>query len=227
MARNIARDEKEAERRRQQLLTAGFDLFSRYGIEAVSMQMVAQTADVGVATMYKYYQNKLNLVIAISAGVWENVWKEVLQTIGLEALGGLDAYQLVEYYCDSIISLYKERPEVLCFSANYKNYICREGASQEQLQLQLDALKPIGILFHRKYEEAKVEGSIRTDIGEQELFTTLTLTMLGMAERYAQGIVWADNHAGSYVKELLYLKEMMLTWVKGASGSCSADKGEE
>ena len=60
MARNIARDEQEAERRRKQLLEAGFDLFSRHGIEAISLQMVADTAEVGVATLYKYYQNKLN-----------------------------------------------------------------------------------------------------------------------------------------------------------------------
>ena len=180
--------------------------------------MVADTADVGVATLYNYYQNKLNLVIAISGEVWESVWKEVTQSFGLEALEGLNAYQLTEHYCDSIISLYQERPEVLRFSGNYKTYICREGVSDERLKVQLDVLKPIGILFHRKYEEAKTDGSIRMDLSEQELFTTLTLTMLGMAERYAQGIVWADNHTGSHVKELLCLKEMMLAWVKGSSG---------
>ena len=127
----------------------------------------------------------------------------------------MNAYQLIEYYCDSIISLYRNKPEVLRFSANYKTYICREGVSQEQLKVQLDVLKPIGVRFHRKYEEAKTDGSIRTDLSEWELFTTFTLTMLGMAERYAQGVVWADNPAGNHVKELLYLKEMLLAWVKG------------
>ena len=215
MARNIERDEKEAERRRKQLLEAGFDLFSRHGIEAISLQMVADTAEVGVATLYNYYQNKLSLVIAISAEVWENVRKELLEPFGLKALEGMNAYQLIEYYCDSIISLYRNKPEVLRFSANYKTYICREGVSQEQLKVQLDVLKPIGVRFHRKYEEAKTDGSIRTDLSEWELFTTFILTMLGMAERYAQGVVWADNPAGNHVKELLYLKEMLLAWVKG------------
>ena len=163
MARNIARDEREAERRKKQLLEAGLDLFSRHGIEAVSLQMVAETADVGIATLYKYYQNKLNLVIAISADMWETVWKEVLQAVDPEDLESRNAYQLVELYCDSIIRLYEERPEVLRFSANYKSYICREGASEEQLAVQLDVLKPIGMLFHRKYEAAKADGSIRTD----------------------------------------------------------------
>lgn len=218
MARNIARDEREAGRRKKQLLEAGFDLFSRHGIEAVSLQMVADAADVGIATLYKYYQNKLNLVIAISASVWETVWKEVSQSVGLEALERRNAYQLVELYCDSIIRIYQERPEVLRFSANYKNFICREGVSDAQLAVQLNVLKPIGILYHRKYEAAKADGSIRTDLPEGELFTTLTLTMLGMAERYAQGLVWADNRTGSYLKELSHLKDMLLAWVRDTSG---------
>lgn len=218
MARNTARDERDAERRKKHLLAAGFDLFSRHGIEAVSLQMVAEAADVGVATLYKYYQNKLNLVVAISASVWETVWKEDAQAVGLEALESRNAYQLVEFYCDSIIRLYEERPQVLRFSANYKNFICREGVSEEQLAVQLDALKPIGLLFHRKYEAAKADGSIRTDLPEQELFTTLTLTMLGMAERYAQGLVWANNRTGSYSKELSHVKEMLLAWVRDTSG---------
>lgn len=218
MARNIARDEREAGRRKKQLLEAGFDLFSRHGIEAVSLQMVADAADVGIATLYKYYQNKLNLVIAISANVWEAVWKEVLQAVGPEELERRNAYQLVELYCDIMLRLYRERPELLRFSANYKSYICREGASEEQLAAQLDALKPINVLFHRKYEEAEADGSIRTDLPEEELFTTVTLTMLGMAERYAQGLVWAGSPAGDYGKELSHLKDMLLAWAGDASG---------
>lgn len=218
MARNIDRDEREAERRKKHLLKAGLELFSKHGIEAVSLQMVAETADVGVATLYKYYQNKLNLVVAISASVWETVWHEISRSVGLEALEHRNAYQLVELYCDSIIRIYQERPEILRFSANYKSYICRERVSEEQLAAQLDVLKPIDLLYHRKYEAAKADGSIRTDLPEQELFTMLTLTMLGMAERYAQGIVWAHNHTGSYVKELSHLKEMLLAWVRDTSG---------
>lgn len=218
MARNIDRDEREAERRKKHLLKAGLELFSKHGIEAVSLQMVAETADVGVATLYKYYQNKLNLVVAISASVWETAWKEVLQAVGLEALERRNAYQLVEFYCDSIIRIYQERPEILCFSANYKSYICREGTSEEQLAAQLDILKPVGMLFHRKYEAAKADGSIRTDLPEEELFTTITLTMLGMAERYAQGLVWAGSSTGDYGTELSHLKDMLLAWAGDTSG---------
>ena len=62
MPRNAERDEREAARRKEQLMKAGFKLFSENGIENVSLQKVADAADVGVATMYKYYQTKVKLV---------------------------------------------------------------------------------------------------------------------------------------------------------------------
>ena len=79
MPRNIERDEKEAMRRKEQLMEAGFRLFSQYGIENVSLQRVADAAEVGVATLYNYYQTKVKLVIAISGKIWGALWNEVLK----------------------------------------------------------------------------------------------------------------------------------------------------
>lgn len=76
MPRNIERDEKEAMLRKEQLMEAGFRLFSQYGIENVSLQRVADAAEVGVATLYNYYQTKVKLVIAISGKIWGDLWKK-------------------------------------------------------------------------------------------------------------------------------------------------------
>ena len=48
MGRNSERDEREAIRRKNQLINAGFELFSANGIETVSLNAVAEKADVGV-----------------------------------------------------------------------------------------------------------------------------------------------------------------------------------
>ena len=213
MARNIERDEREANRRKDQLMKAGFSLFSRYGIEAISLQKVADAADVGAATMYKYYQTKAKLVIAISGKVWGDVWQEALKQSGADGFKNYTAYECIAFYADLIIRLYRERPELLKFSSNYKTFIRNEAVAEELLKEHLDVLEPERMLFHRLYEMAKIDGSMRTDISEEKLFTTVSITMLSVAERYAQGIVWADNHEDDHTQELIYLKEMMLMWL--------------
>jgi len=212
MPRNVERDAREAERRRKQLLEAGFELFAEKGIDNVSLQSVADYADVGVATMYKYYVNKVNLVVAISAYVWKNVWNEYIEKTGMDVIEGQNAYDILRGYINLIIDVYNNRPEILKFSGNYKTYINRESVPEKQVAVHLDSLKQITDLFHIAYEHAKVDGSIRTDISEEELFMTVTLTMLGMAERFAEGVVWADDKNKDKSKELNYLKEMLLDW---------------
>lgn len=56
---------------RSSLLEAGLKLCSERGIESVSLQEIADEDSVGIATLYNYYGNKINLVNAISAYMWK------------------------------------------------------------------------------------------------------------------------------------------------------------
>ena len=215
MPRNAEKDLREESRRRAQILEAGLALFSAQGIESVSMNAVAAAAGVGPTTLFKYYQTKEKLVIAISGKVWGEVWQDVLSRRVPDELERLTAYQGVEFYADQIIRMYQERPELLHFSSEYKTFICHSGVEDAQLREHLDVLEPIRSLFHRMYERARVDGSIRTDIPEQQMFTTVVITMLSVAERYAQGIVWANDHKDDHTQELVFLKEMLLAWCAG------------
>ena len=57
--------------RRETILDAGFKLFAEKTINPVSMNDVAKAAGVGIATLYRYYSTKQELVLAISTRVWE------------------------------------------------------------------------------------------------------------------------------------------------------------
>ena len=217
MPRNAERDEREAARRKEQLMKAGFELFSQHGIENVSLQKVADPADVGVATMYKYYQTKVKLVVAISGKIWGNLWNQILEQNGQAFFEKFTAYEYIEFYLDMIIRLYQEQPEMLRFSNNYKNFLYHEKIEDEELKEHLDVLGPLRVMYHKLYERARIDHSIRTDISEQQLFTSVAIAMLAVAERYAQGIVWANDHKSDHTQELKYLKEMILTWCRGQS----------
>ena len=58
---------EEAKRRREKVLKVAFKLFVKNSIEAVSMQQISDASKVGVASVFRYYANKTDLVIAVSA----------------------------------------------------------------------------------------------------------------------------------------------------------------
>ena len=152
MPRNIERDKREADRRKNQLIEAGFRLFSQNGIETGSLQKVADAANVSPATMYKYFLTKEKLLVAISAKVWDEVWQEALGDPRTNHFEHFTAYQGIAFYADLMIALYKNRPEVLRFSSEYKTHMNRHGNMEdEQLRAHLDVLKPMRLLFHGMY----------------------------------------------------------------------------
>ncbi|MEQ2951360.1 TetR family transcriptional regulator [Collinsella sp. CLA-AA-H302] len=215
MTRNAERDKLEAERRKTQLIEAGFELFARYGIESVSLSAVAKKADVAASTMYKYFQNKASLAVAISARIWSDVWTTSREQQGADTLAQMDPYQLFELYANTIIGLYLERPQILRYSANYKTYIRRENVPEGMLGEHLDPLRPIAELFLGSCKAAATGTPVRTDVSPEKMFSFLALTMLTMAERYAQGLVWTEVPKGAHADDLVQLKNLLLIWMKG------------
>ena len=215
MTRNAERDKLEAERRKTQLIEAGFELFARYGIESVSLSAVAKKADVAASTMYKYFQNKASLAVAISARIWSDVWTTSREQQGANTLAQMDPYQLFELYANTIIGLYLERPQILRYSANYKTYIRRENVPEGMLGEHLDPLRSIAELFLGSCKVAATGIPVRTDVSPEKMFSFLAHTMLTMAERYAQGLVWTEVPEGAHADDLMQLKNLLLTWMKG------------
>ena len=69
--RNKEKDELEMAERRNTILREGFRLFEAKGIETTGMQEIANACHLGIATLYRYYKNKIDLVIDIGTRQWQ------------------------------------------------------------------------------------------------------------------------------------------------------------
>jgi AcrR family transcriptional regulator len=59
-----SRRDRKKEATRIQIIQAGVELFSKHGIEAVTVDQIAEAADVGKGTIYNYFQTKEDVVVA-------------------------------------------------------------------------------------------------------------------------------------------------------------------
>ena len=62
-----SRRERKKSAARSQILSAAIDLFSRRGLDAVTMDEIATAADVGKGTIYNYFATKEDIVVAFMA----------------------------------------------------------------------------------------------------------------------------------------------------------------
>ena len=208
--RNKVKDAAEMTQRRAAILTAGFELFSQRAIEAVSMQEVAAGSGVGIATLYRYFPTKLDLVIAVSAQQWESVYTELTEAI--EKSGVLDktAAEMFDCFLGCFIYLYKNHAPLLRFNYDFSHYVANAGVTREQLEANSKAMRAFSGIFHKVWERAQSDGTLRGDLSENELFSSVMHIMLAVSTRYAAGLVYHATGPDDDLKELETLKRMIL-----------------
>lgn len=190
---------------RQRILESGFRVFSEKTIDAVNMTEVAKAAGVGVATVYRHFDSKTELVVAVSTWVWERFLRKNQSRIDTDKM---TAVEFFEFYLDSFITLYRDHRDILRFNQFFNVYVQREDVTLEQLAPFSGMVDDLMKRFHICYEKAMVDHTLRTDIPEREMFSKTLHLMLAVVTRYAVGLVYDTGIDPE--EELLFEKELLL-----------------
>ena len=209
--RNLEKDELEMAARREAMLAEGFRLFAEKGIEAVTMQEVANACGLGIATLYRYFNTKLIFVIAVGAKKWAEFFEEIEAEYVRSGGEKMNAAEELDFYLSMYILLYNKHRDLLRFNQNFNGYIMHEQATPEQLREYQASVGPFMRKFHALYEKGLRDGTIRTDEPEQTMFNTTMHFMLAVCGRYAQGVVVRGDDPDDLTKELLILKRMIMS----------------
>lgn len=197
-----ALQKKETNRR---ILDAGFSIFSEMSIDKVSMAKVADKAGIGVATLYRYYRTKSELVVAVGTHAWSNF------IIGYMPLINEDkatAVEELEFFLDSFLELYKNHKRLLCFNQFFNIYIRNEAVPQEALNSYNEMIDRLAMRFHRTYVKGENDKTLCTEMSERTMFLSIMHLMLAAVTRYAVGLVYENDSESD--KELILLRDMLM-----------------
>ncbi len=210
MGRNVEKDSIEMAAKNQRILEKGFELFSGKGIENVAMTDVARAARIGVASLYRYYSTKPELVLAIGTWAWDGYMKSQISRLKNIDLTRRSGSEGISFYLDAYLDLYRNHKDLLRFNQFFNVYLQSVSLSDEGLA---DYNKMIGTLekrFSGIWEKGREDGTLKSGFTEGELFSTLTHLMLAAVTRYAVGLVY-NNQDTDAERELLILKECLMS----------------
>ena len=213
--RDARKDAIEMAARRERLLEAGFRLMSARTIEAVTLQQIADEAKIGIATLYRYFKAKPDLVIEIGTNIWKRYYVEVEKEYARLNGPAMNAAEELEFFLDSIIELYRSRRDVLRFNRNFDTYVQHERCTAAQMRPYNDAVAVFAKKFHTVVRKAREDGSLRIPVSEPRLFVNLLYTMLSVAGKYAEGLVYPPDGERDMTDELEAIKRMILASLTG------------
>ncbi len=209
MGRNLEKDLIEMASKNQRILESGFRLFSTKSIEMVTMNDVAKEAGLAVSSLYRYYSTKPKLVTAV--GTW--AWGECIKANTAEepgtAIPGGTAADLLDLYLSSFLVLYRDYKDLLRFNQFFNVYLTSEAVSVEDRQPYIDLIRSLETRFGAIYRRGLQDGTLRTDVPENEMFSVTLHLMLAAVTRYAVGLVYIGETAPD--EELRMMKDMLLS----------------
>ena len=198
-------DALQKEETNRRILDAGFSMFSKMSIDKVSMENVADEAGIGIATLYRYYRTKSELVVAVGTHVWSNFISDYMP---IRNEDNTTASEELEFFLDSFLELYKNHKKLLCFNQFFNIYIRNEAVPPKALNSYNEMVDRLAMRFHRTYVKGERDKTLCTEMSEKAMFLSIVHLMLAAVTRYAIGLVY-EKDSESY-KELILLKNMIM-----------------
>jgi len=204
MSRNAAMDAARMEKNKMRVLRTALQLFAENDIENVSMPDIARAVDMDRSSIYRYFPTKMDLVVAISTTVWQEYSARGREIVYFKET----AAERYEKWLDSFMDLYRNHRDLLRYNQFFNVFVANERVTPEQMEPYIRVISQVRKRFHEVYELGKKDGTLRTDIPEERIFSITLHLMLAAVTRYAVGLVYLGGTDPE--EELAELKVMMM-----------------
>ena len=191
--------------RREEMLEAAFHLFTERNIDAVTQADIAKKTGYTTRSLQRYFHGKDELVVAVSTWAMESFAKVNSRYSPGESGTAAEFYT---FFVDSFLRLYREHRDILRFNQFFNVYTQSRRVSLEQMRPYTEMIDGIRAWFHKVWLQGRQDGTLRTDVPEDEMFSTTLHLMLAAVTRYAVGLVY--DLGVNPEQELLTQREMLL-----------------
>ena len=192
----------------QKLLEAAFHRFAETNIDSVRLSDIAADTGLTERTLYRHFDNKSALVIETAAWVWNKYIENARQRFAPGEWEGMTAARQYAFFLDGFLELYRSRRDLLCFNQMFNVYVRAAEIDAETLGPYRDVMNMLRERYRGILQKAHEDGTLRTDMDEEVMFSTTLHLMLAAVTRYAVGLVYQGGSDPD--EELVFLKELLL-----------------
>lgn len=186
------------------MLEAAAAIYSEKGIDAASIQEVADKAGIGVASVYRYFPTKADLAVETAIFLWRK-YMNPLQDFKKKSI-----LENINSYMENFLRLFRNSPDFLRFIENFDNYIARQEERPENFREYEEMLTGQDQDVINLLEEGQKEGTIRKDINAQQYFSLATKSIMAFAQKLLLRGVILQSDKTDATAELKLMIEIMI-----------------
>ena len=171
--------------RKNRILQSAFTFFSEKGIDTIAMTDIANRAEIGVASLYRYYETKDEIAIKTAMWAWENQKEDIMPEIESADYEVKTGLEQLDFIFGKFVKLFKNAPDFLRFIYFFDSYAVRTKIAQERL---VDYEKMIGTVqevvskaIKKGIEDGSIDKKYAKD--EEKLYFTTMHSLFSTAQK--------------------------------------------
>lgn len=169
--------EKKRNQRTQIVIKASYKLFLEKKIESASIQEIADEAEIGVASVYRYFTNKGEMAVEAAILSWESGLNPLLEKILSEESSGVAA--LMNGYLD----IFKENPDFFRYLEDFDNYVSKLETPPLAMERYEKMLMRQDEMINSILQKDVNNGTLRTDIDIMAYLNMAGQAVIAMAQK--------------------------------------------
>ena len=193
--------------REDSIVYVAAELFLQDGIEDVKMTDIAARAEVGVASLYRYFGTKEALVLRAGALLWQDLHTLFSSVYEAEDFLACPGIERVSRLFGVYRTLFREQPEFIRFVGDFDSFVMRakpDPAAMAEYEAGVLNFFPV---FLNSYEAGIRDGSIRPIVSPRLYYDSVCHAVMALAQKLLRGEILQTDGFGD-ASELTLLLDM-------------------
>ena len=201
----------------ERIFLSAFSLFSHSGFDSIAMTDIAKNAEIGVASLYRYFETKDEIAIRTAIWAWENQKKVILPLLEdsgyYEKTGLLQLEEIFELFC----KLYQNEPDFFRYIYFFDAYVVCQKITAERLLPYQEVIESVQKIISDAIHKGIKDGSISKQYKsqEKELYYSLMHTLFSVSQKLSlSGKMLKMDEANDEIQQLKLLGKIFLGGLK-------------
>ena len=201
----------------ERILLAAFSLFSHNGFDAIAMTDIAKEAEIGVASLYRYFETKDEIAIRTAMWAWESQKKLIMPILNDTGYYTKSGIEELEEIFDLFCKLFQNEPDFFRYIYFFDAYIVCQKIDSERLIPYQEVIQSvqtvIGNAIHKGIEDGSISKNYKDN--EKQLYFSLMHTLFSVSQKLSlTGKMLKMDETNDGVQQLKLLGQILLGGIK-------------